>query len=107
MPTRPTRTAPQTLRQAKAAYKQQQGPRLSEHEQRQIDRGAELLRRAERAKEQERRKKENQRRREEKERKERKARTSIGIGLATQLAGYSHTQVAMKKGMETFLGMGK
>lgn len=106
MPTGSTRAAPQTLRQAKAAYKKQ-GPRLSERERRQIERGAELLRRAERAKEQERRRKDYQRRREDRERKEREARRSVGIGLATQLAGYSHTQTAMKRGMERFLGVGR
>ena len=41
--------------------------------------------------------------REERERKEKAARQQLGVGLATQLIGYSHTQANLKKGMKRFL----
>jgi hypothetical protein len=34
-------------------------------------------------------------------------RKQIGVGLATQLIGYSHTQEQLKNGMEAFLGVKK
>ncbi|KAK5158620.1 hypothetical protein LTR04_005194 [Oleoguttula sp. CCFEE 6159] len=80
---------PQTLKQAKAAYKARSRPYVSEREQRQLERGAELLRRAERIKEAERRKKENLKRRAERETKEREAKKRMWLGRE----GYVWSQV--------------
>ncbi|TKA74688.1 hypothetical protein B0A49_04269 [Cryomyces minteri] len=80
---------PQTLKQAKAAYKARSRPYVSEREQRQLERGAELLRRAERIKEAERRKKENLKRKAEKEIKEREAKKRMWLGSE----GYMWSQV--------------
>lgn len=104
MEPRPAKIPPQTAKQAKAAFKKY-GPRLSVRELREIERGEELQRRADRIKEQERRKKAAQKKRAEKEQKDREARATLGMGLATQLAGYSLTQKKMKAGMENFLGL--
>ena len=105
MEPRPQHIPPQTSKQAKAAYKKH-GSRLSTRDLREIERAEELQRRADRIKEQERRKKLAQKRKAEKEQREREARAKSGIGLATQLAGYSHSQVGMKNGMESFLRRG-
>ncbi|KAJ9666352.1 hypothetical protein H2201_003540 [Coniosporium apollinis] len=99
-------TPPQTLRRAKAAYKKGHST-LSEAEAKRIERLEELERRACRAKLSEQRRKEAERKRLEKEEKERQARRQLGVGLATQLAGYSHTQVKMKGVMEAFVCRGK
>lgn len=105
MEPRPQHIPPQTSKQAKAAYKKH-GFRLSTRDLREIERAEELQRRADRIKEQERRKKLTQKRKAEKEQREREARAKSGIGLATQLAGYNHSQVRMKNGMESFLRKG-
>ncbi|XTI85340.1 hypothetical protein V2W45_241282 [Cenococcum geophilum] len=105
MEPRPQHILPQTSKQAKAAYKKH-GFRLSTRDMREIERAEELQRRADRIKEQERRKKLTQKRKAEKEQREREARAKSGIGLATQLAGYNHSQVRMKNGMESFLRKG-
>ena len=101
----PQHIPPQTSKQAKAAYKKH-GFRLSTRDLREIERAEELQRRADRIKEQECRKKLAQKRKAEKEQREREARVKSGIGLATQLAGYNHSQVRMKNGMESFLRKG-
>jgi hypothetical protein len=72
-----------------------------------FERAAELEKRAEAAKERDRKRKFAQQKREERESKEREARRKMGIGLATQLAGFSHSQKKMKGAMEGFLGLGK
>ena len=105
MEPRPQHVPPQTSKQAKAAYKKH-GFRLSTRDLREIERAEELQRRADRIKEQECRKKLAQKRKAEKEQREREARVKSGIGLATQLAGYNHSQVRMKNGMESFLRKG-
>jgi hypothetical protein len=105
MEPRPQHIPPQTSKQAKAAYKKH-GFRLSTRDLREIERAEELQRRADRIKEQECRKKLAQKRKAEKEQREREARARSGIGLATQLAGYNHSQVRMKNGMESFLRKG-
>lgn len=105
MEPRPQHIPPQTSKQAKAAYKKH-GFRLSARDLREIERAEELQRRADHIKEQERRKKLTQKRKAEKEQREREARAKSGIGLATQLAGYNHSQVRMKNGMESFLRKG-
>ncbi|KAJ9636374.1 hypothetical protein H2199_008049 [Coniosporium tulheliwenetii] len=92
-------TPPQTLRRAKAAYKKGHST-LSEAEAKRIERLEELERRACRAKLSEQRRKEAERKRLEKEEKERQARRQLGVGLATQLAGYSHTQREEEEGDE-------
>lgn len=99
-------TGPKTLRQAKADYKKY-GPRLSDKDLNRFERAAELDRRAEAIRAREKRRRQAQQRREEQERSNEDARRKMGIGLATQLAGYSKTQQQMKAGMETFLGLGK
>lgn len=103
---RPAHIPPQTSKQAKAAYKKH-GFRLSVRDIREIERAEELQRRADRIKEQERRKKLAQKRKAEKEQRDRETRAKLGVGLATQLAGYSHSQHRMKNGMESFLKMGR
>jgi hypothetical protein len=105
MPTRPNRIV-QTSTEAKKFHKRH-GPTLSERQQRQLERGAELDQRAARIREAEERRKAAKKKREEREEKERKARKQAGVGLATQLIGYSHTQAQLKNGMEAFLGFNK
>jgi len=105
MSTRPTRIA-QTSKEAQKKYKKH-GPRLPELQQRQLERALELDNRAARAREQEERRRIAKKKREEKERKERDARKQMGVGLATQVCGYSHTQKRLKSGMEAFLGLKK
>ncbi|KAF2090082.1 hypothetical protein K490DRAFT_62960 [Saccharata proteae CBS 121410] len=101
-----TTNVKQTIKQAKAAYKKH-GPQMSVKERKQLERAAELDRRAERIKEQERKRRDAQKKRQEKEEKERKARESLGLGMATQLAGFNHTQKRLKGAMESFLGFGR
>ncbi|KAK7541398.1 hypothetical protein IWX49DRAFT_557225 [Phyllosticta citricarpa] len=96
----------QTLKQAKADYKKY-GPRVSEREQRQLERGIELERRAEEIKERERRRKDAAKKRREKEERDKETRSRMGVGIATQLAGFNHTQKQLKGAMENFLGLGK
>ncbi|KAK7537529.1 uncharacterized protein J3D65DRAFT_668173 [Phyllosticta citribraziliensis] len=99
-------TIKQTLKQAKADYKKY-GPRVSEKDKRQLERGIELDRRAEGIKERERRRKDAEKKRREKEAREKETRRSMGVGRATQLAGFNHTQKQLKGAMESFLGLGK
>jgi hypothetical protein len=58
------------------------------------------------ARDREQRRKKAEKTRVEKEEKEKETRKQLGIGLATQLAGYSLTQKQMKGGMEGWLGVG-
>ncbi|KAG9194353.1 hypothetical protein G6011_04388 [Alternaria panax] len=83
------------------------GPRLNERQQKQLERDAELEQRAARARKAEESRKAAKKKREEREAKDAKARRQIGVGLATQLVGYSHTQAQLKSGMEAFLGLSK
>jgi hypothetical protein len=99
-------TRPKTLRQAKADYKKY-SHRLSDKDLSLCERAAELDRRAEAVRAREKRRRQAQQRREEQQKSEEDARRKIGIGLATQLAGYSNTQKQMRAGMEAFLGLGK
>ena len=102
------RYKPQTIRQAKAEYKKSGGTvRLSDSERRRLERQAELDRRAQRIQYREDQKKLQHRRKMEQEQQEREKLCENGIGLATQLAGFNHTQAQMKRGMETFLGISK
>lgn len=103
MATRPTRIA-QTSTEVKRLHKKN-GLGLPGRQQRQLERAAELEQRAMRAREQEERRKAAKKKREERERKEHEARKEMGVGVATQLIGYSHTQAQLKSGMETFLGL--
>src|SRR5579871_1156344 len=99
-------TRPKTLRQAKSDYKKY-GSRLSDKDISHFERAAELDRRAEAIRAREKRRRQARQRREEQERSKEDARRKMGIGLATQLAGYCKTQQQMKAGMETFLGLRK
>ncbi|KNG44074.1 atp-dependent dna helicase pif1-like [Stemphylium lycopersici] len=105
MPPPPRRIA-QTSTELKKQYKKN-GPRLNERQQKQLERESELEQRAARAREAEERRKFAKKKREEKEAKEAAARKQIGVGLATQMIGYSHTQAQLKNGMEAFLGLKK
>ena len=105
MSTHPTRIA-QTSTEVKKLYKRN-GPALSERQQRQLERAADLEQRAQNIREREQRSKANKRKREEKQRKEASLRRKNGVGLATQMIGYSHTQAQLKKGMEAFVGFKK
>lgn len=96
----------QTSTEAKKAYKKN-GPIISERTHKQLQRGYELEQRAAREREAEKRRKLAKERCEEKEHKEKARRQQLGVGLATQLIGYSHTQANLKKGMEAFLGVNK
>lgn len=96
----------QTLKQARTEYNKSSRSSISIEEQRRINRGAELLQRAESLKEAERRRKAAAQKRKEKEQRDAELRRKAKIGLATQCAGYSHTQKAMKKGMEAWVGIG-
>lgn len=94
----------QTTSEVKKLHKQN-GPRLAERQMRQLERGHQLDERAARLREADERKRAARKKREEKEEKERAARRQMGVGLATQLIGYSHTQAQLKNGMEAFLGL--
>ncbi|KAJ6200647.1 hypothetical protein J3E72DRAFT_437194 [Bipolaris maydis] len=83
------------------------GPVLSERQRKQLERELELNKRATYAREAEERRKAAKKKRTEKEAKEAAARKQLGVGLATQLIGYSHTQAQLKNGMEAFLGLNK
>ncbi|KAH7377320.1 hypothetical protein BKA66DRAFT_467943 [Pyrenochaeta sp. MPI-SDFR-AT-0127] len=105
MPPTPYRIA-QTSSEAKKQHKKN-GPRIPERQQKQLERAYELDQRAARAREAEERRKAAKKKREQREEKEERARKQIGVGLATQLVGYSHTQAQLKNGMEAFLGVSK
>lgn len=102
----PPKHVAQTSTEAKKAYKKN-GPVIPEHTHKQLQRGYELDQRATREREAEKRRRLAKDRREERERKEKTTREQLGVGLATQMIGYSHTQAKLKKGMEAFLGISK
>ncbi|KAF5846527.1 hypothetical protein GGP41_004578 [Bipolaris sorokiniana] len=83
------------------------GPLLNERQRKQLERELELNKRVTYAREAEERRKAAKKKRTEKEAKEAAARKQLGVGLATQLIGYSHTQAQLKNGMEAFLGLNK
>lgn len=83
------------------------GSLLNERQRKQLARELELNQRAAQAREAEERRKAAAKKRKEKEAKEAAARKQLGVGLATQLIGYSHTQAQLKNGMEAFLGLSK
>ncbi|KAF2677376.1 hypothetical protein K458DRAFT_447026 [Lentithecium fluviatile CBS 122367] len=105
MTTRPTRIV-QTSTEAKKLHKRN-ATAIPERQLRQLERGAELEKRAARFRDAEERRKAAKRKRGERERKEAEARRHMGVGLATQLIGYSRTQAQLKSGMEAFLGFKK
>lgn len=102
----PPKHIAQTSTEAKKAYKKN-GAAISERTHKQLQRGYELEQRAARERENEQRRKLAKEKRIEREKKEEAARKQTGVGLATQLIGYSHTQANLKKGMEAFLGIDK
>jgi hypothetical protein len=105
MPNTTTRPA-QTTSEVKKQYKQH-GAGLTTQQRAHLLRGHELDERAARHREAEARRRAAKDKRAERLRKEEAARQQIGIGLATQLVGYSHTQAQLKSGMEAFLGVKK
>lgn len=96
----------QTSTEAKKAYKRN-GPALPEWQKRRLVREAELEQRAARIRESEERRQTNKKRKQERERKEIEARKRNGVGMATQLIGYSRSQAQMKNAMETYFGISK
>ncbi|KAH8723734.1 hypothetical protein GQ44DRAFT_570979, partial [Phaeosphaeriaceae sp. PMI808] len=94
----------QTSSEAKKNHKQY-GLGLPARQQKQLERAHELDARAVRLREAENRRKAAKKKRDIKEEKEKTMRKQMGIGLATQLIGYSHTQAQLKTGMEAFLGV--
>jgi hypothetical protein len=105
MPNTTTRPA-QTTSEVKKQYRQH-GAGLTTQQRAHLLRGHELDERAARHREAEARRRAAKDKRAERLRKEEAARQQIGIGLATQLVGYSHTQAQLKSGMEAFLGVKK
>jgi hypothetical protein len=105
MPSTSMRLA-QTTSEVKKQYKQH-GAGVSAQQRAHLLRGHELDERAARHREAEARRRAAKDKRVEKMHKEEAARRQIGIGLATQLVGYSHTQAQLKSGMEAFLGLKK
>jgi hypothetical protein len=101
----PNRIA-QTTSEVKKQYKQQ-GVRLPQGQQKQLERAYELDVRATRLRDAQERRRANEKKRKEKEEKAKAARIQTGVGLATQLIGYNHTQAQLKNGMEAFLGVKK
>jgi len=90
-----------TSTRAKASFKKN-GPRIPKHEMRRIERGATLDRRAEELKEREVKKKRAREKQRFREAREREGRAKMGLGLATQLVGFSHSQRGMKVGFVLF-----
>lgn len=85
----------QTSRQVKAAYRKNDG-RPSEREIRRLENLAAADRRAEELRAKEKQRVANRKKREEKAKKDREARLAIGIGDATQRAGFNFTQRRQK-----------
>jgi hypothetical protein len=98
----PTPHAATTSTRAKASFKKN-GPRLPQYEMKRIERGAILDRRAEEVKEREAKRKRAKEKQRLKEAREREGRAKMGLGLATQLVGFSHTQRGMKVGFVLFV----
>ncbi|CAG5179648.1 uncharacterized protein ALTATR162_LOCUS9391 [Alternaria atra] len=85
----------QTSTELKKQYKQSRPP-LNERQRKQLELDFELDQRAACAREAEERSQAAKKKREEGEAKEARARKQIGVGLATQLIGYSHPQEQLK-----------
>jgi len=98
---------PITSKQAKKLYRMRDPTRPSKDEERRIERSIELDRRAEAIKDRERKQKERRAKQKQQEEQERYAKCHNSVGLATQLAGYNHTQKRMKNWMENFIGLKK
>ncbi|KAF1980865.1 hypothetical protein K402DRAFT_408868 [Aulographum hederae CBS 113979] len=96
-----------TSKRAKADFRKN-GPTISSYNQRLLERGAELDARARLIKEKERKRKIAVDKKKAKDRKDREARLrNGGVGYATQMAGFCHSQHKMKNGMRAFLETGK
>jgi hypothetical protein len=93
-----------TSTELKKQYKKN-GPQFAERQQKQLERGHELDVRAARLRDAEERRRAAKKKRDEMEDKQKAARMQTGVGLATQLIGYNHTQAKLKSGMEAFLGL--
>jgi hypothetical protein len=96
----------QTSSEAKKQYKKS-GPVLPGRQLKQLERAAELDERAARLRDAQQRRKAADKKRKEREEKQQAARRQTGVGLATQLVGYNHTQAQLKSGMEAFVGLTK
>jgi hypothetical protein len=95
-----------TSARAKASFRKN-GPRLTEREIKRIERDAVLSRRAEELKERDANRKRAREKARMKEVREREARRKTGLGLATQLVGFSHSQRRMKVGTFSYRRVGK
>lgn len=95
-----------TSARAKASF-QKNGPRLTEREIKRIERDAVLFRRAEELKERDANRKRAKEKARLKEARERESRRKTGLGLATQLVGFSHSQGRMKVGTFSYRRVGK
>ena len=86
---------PQTIKQAKAAFKARSRPSLTEREQRQLERSVELDRRAWRARENEKKKAEATKKRAEKEKRDLEARAKVQMGSQRRCDrfGYKSSQM--------------
>jgi hypothetical protein len=102
----PIRHPPKTLKQAKQEYKLRSGPQLSAQQLRHIDRRLELDERAKKCKDKEKRRKELAKKKKEKEEGDRERNKASNISLSTQLAGFSHTQIGLKRKMEAWVVSG-
>lgn len=96
----------QTSTEAKKNYKKN-GPVIPVQQLKRLERGAELDERAARLRDAQERRKAAEQKRKEKEQKQQAARRQIGVGLATQLIGYRHTQAQLKSALEAFVGLDK
>ncbi|KAF2404126.1 hypothetical protein EJ06DRAFT_546115 [Trichodelitschia bisporula] len=101
---RPETYAPMTSKQAKKQYNKH-GPRLTEKELKRLEQSAADDQRAQMLRDQEKRRKEARKKREIQQQREEEKRQELGIGLATQLAGYNRTQIKTKNWMENFVGL--
>jgi hypothetical protein len=106
MANNPPRHPPKTSKQAKQEYKLRSGPQLSAQQLRHIERRVELEERAQKCRDKEKRRKELAKRKKEKDEGERAHNKTANISLSTQLAGFSHTQIGLKRKMEAWIVSG-
>ena len=103
MPPAPPQSRPQTLKQAKAAYKSRNQPTLTEKEKRQLDRAIELDRRAWRTKEADKRRAEAAKKKAEKDRTQREEMERMRLGSQRRCDRFGYKSSQMHLG--AFLNM--
>lgn len=96
-----------TTRKAKAAFRRRGMIPVSDSELRRLHHEVEHDKRAEKLRQAESRRKVAAQRKREREQQRQEELARAGIGRATQFVGFSRSQRAMKKGMESFLGFSK